>query len=145
MKKLTILAVLVMGLLLASCDQHPNQTIGVLYVLNHSKVDTITLINVKNDSLDVPRGGYGKGEVYLATICGTWDKHGSSYRVMNSPFTDDLKMKSVIMEGIEYPLTDSLAMSFRKVHTYFKKTDTREEYLYTLDDPFVELVKSTCK
>ena len=143
MKPLKLLPFLLMGLFFASCQ--PKDTIGILYVLNLSEADTISLVSAENDTLNVPRGkSYFDGCVYLAHIYGTWSKDSHAYSVRNSAVSS-LNIKSVIIDGTGYTLTDSLSASFRKVGLYKKLVEEREELIYVMDDPFIELVKSTCR
>ena len=139
---LKLLPSFIIGMLFASCQ--PQETIGVLYMLNTSNVDTISLVSLEDDTLVVPKGCYSQGRVYFANIYGTWSESHYSYSMLNSAISS-MNIKSILWDDQEYVLTDSLSKSFIKISSYTKYIEEREEFFYEMDNDFIEQVKLTCK
>lgn len=128
---------LFLGVLLTSCAQQ--EKMGTLYLLNMSSVKQIQVVSTSGKALTVPKGGYFEGLVYFSNIMGSWTKDGKGSYGFNHCAVEFPLISSIQLNDTGfYQLNDSLSQSFLKITSYTQITDTREEYMYVIDDEWVK-------
>lgn len=139
MKTIKII-ILFIGLLLASCTE--KEKTGTLYLLNTSSHEKVELISRSGDSMVINKGGYYQGLVYFANIFGTWGEDDYAYSILHCTISDPFVV-SLVIEGKEYMLDETLSKSFSQISSYTQINTQREEFVYEINDQFVKKVTHT--